>query len=166
MDPDPVRAVIGGPAAEPQSELARAIALAAIAHGPQIDKSGKAYILHPLRVMQKSLQHGPAVQMVAVLHDVVEDTWVTLDHLDRFGFAPEVVEAVDAITQRKGLESYFDYIERCRANRIAAVVKLADLADNSDPVRRFGKNYEGMIERYRRARQMILDVIGPDPTPA
>ena len=136
--------------------LSDAIALAAVAHAGQLDKSGKPYITHPIRVMMKCAGHGDAVEMAAVLHDVVEDTWVTLDLLRTMGFPPAVVEAVDALSRRKNLETYFEYIERCSRNRIAATVKLADIDDNSDPNRRFGDHYESVLARYAQARAIIL----------
>jgi (p)ppGpp synthase/HD superfamily hydrolase len=80
--------------------LERAIAIAAEAHAGQVDKAGQAYILHPLRVM---LRMGSAHErMAAVLHDVVEDTPVSLPRLLAEGFAPEVIAAVDALTKRPG----------------------------------------------------------------
>jgi (p)ppGpp synthase/HD superfamily hydrolase len=136
--------------------LSDAIALAAVAHAGQLDKSGKPYITHPIRVMMNCARHGETVQMTAVLHDVVEDTWVTLDLLATMGFPREVVEAVDAISRRKGLETYFEYIERCSRNHTAALVKLADIDDNSDPNRRFGDHYEEVLARYAQARAIIL----------
>src|SRR5512138_389327 len=96
-----------------ERSLSEAIALAATAHAGQLDKSGRAYILHPIRVMQRCEPYGVAAQMAAVLHDTVEDTWVTLDILRAAGFPREVVEAVDALTRRKGQETYFEYIDRC-----------------------------------------------------
>ena len=145
-----------GPNRSGQSELSRAVALAALAHAEQVDKSGKAYILHPLRVMQRCQPHGDSAQIVGVLHDVVEDTWVKLEHLRALAFPDEVVSAIDAISHRKG-ESYFDYIERCSSNQIAALVKLADLEDNSDPVRRFGRDFDSLLRRYDQARAVILE---------
>src|SRR4051795_13689583 len=109
-------------------DLARAIALAASAHVGQIDKSGKPYILHPVRVMQRSSSESWDTQIVAILHDTVEDTWVTLDILRSAGFSDPVVEGVDAITHRKG-EDYVAYTRRCALSPIAVIVKLADLAD-------------------------------------
>jgi len=136
--------------------LSDAIALAAVAHAGQVDKCGKPYVTHPIRVMMRCAPHGGAVEMTAVLHDVVEDTWVTLDLLRTMGFPSEVVEAVDAISRRKGQETYFEYIERCSRNEIAAKVKLADIDDNSDPARRFGDNYEAVLARYAQARAILL----------
>ncbi|HET8550829.1 MAG TPA: hypothetical protein VFL57_22630 [Bryobacteraceae bacterium] len=149
-----------GPEAMPirsgQSQLSRAVALAAIAHAGQVDKSGRAYILHPIRVMQRCQPHGDIAQIVGILHDVVEDTWVTLEHLRALHFPEEAIAALDAISHRDG-ERYFDYIERCGSNRIAALVKLADLEDNSDPVRRFGRDFDSLLRRYEKARAVILD---------
>jgi (p)ppGpp synthase/HD superfamily hydrolase len=139
------------------ADLARAIAVAATAHAEQIDKAGQPYILHPIRVMQHVREHGVLAQTVAVLHDVVEDTWVTLDILRSMGYSDEVVDGVDAVTRREG-EEYFRYIERCAQHPAAALVKLADLADNSDPIRAF-EGSGGLIERYGKARRIVEDAI-------
>jgi hypothetical protein len=90
-----------------------------------------------------------------VLHDTVEDTWVTLDLLRTIGYSPEVVDAVDALSLRKGMETYFEYIHRCGQNPVARLVKLADLDDNSDPNRRFGDRFESLLERYEKARAIL-----------
>ena len=137
--------------------LSEAIALAAAAHSGQFDKSGRPYILHPIRVMQSCEPHGEKAQIVAVLHDVVEDTAVTFEDLRRAGFEDEIVAAVDAISHRTGVETYFEYIERCANNRIAALVKLADLEDNASPARRFGRDFDSLLQRYERARRILLD---------
>ena len=136
--------------------LSDAIALAGLAHTGQMDKSGREYVLHPIRVMLRCEPHGRAVQMAAALHDVVEDTWVTLDLLRTMGFPAEVVEAVDAISRRKPEEGYTAYIDRCSRNRIATLVKLADLEDNSDPNRRFGDNWQETMAKYAKARDVLL----------
>lgn len=146
---------MNGEESAPQPLIARAVALAAVAHARQFDKAGRAYILHPLSVMRRCEPHGETAQVVAALHDVVEDTWVTLDTLREAGFPAEVVDAVDAISQREG-EHFFDYIRRCKRNPLAKLVKLADLDDNSDPRRRYGRNYEGLLRRYETARAILL----------
>ena len=151
--------LVGSEPCDGQKQLARAVAVAAAAHAGHIDKSGNAYILHPMRVMLQCREHGDTVQAVAVLHDVVEDTWVTLDDLRALGFTTDVIEAVDAISHREG-ESYVDYIERCSMNRIAALVKLADLDDNSDPIRRIGPEFDRFLKRYDKARLMIRERLG------
>jgi (p)ppGpp synthase/HD superfamily hydrolase len=134
-----------------QADLARAILIAAQAHSDQLDKAGRPYILHPIRVMQRVHQHGPAAEIVAVLHDVVEDTPVTLEELADQGFGPDIIAGVDALTRRDG-EDYFDYIERCSQDQIGCLVKLADLEDNSDPIRSFPGQ---RIGRYSAAREII-----------
>jgi hypothetical protein len=106
----------------------KALQIAARAHEGQKDKEGLPYILHPLRAML-SVQ-GEAAQIVAVLHDVIEDTPVTADDLRQAGFSDEVLAAVLCVTHREG-ESYADYVVRCKGNEIARRVKLADLTDNS-----------------------------------
>jgi guanosine-3',5'-bis(diphosphate) 3'-pyrophosphohydrolase len=108
--------------------LEKALEIAARAHSGQRDKEGLPYILHPLRVMSRV--NGEPAQIVAVLHDVVEDTSVTLDDLRAAGFTPEVIEAVTCVTHRRE-EPYAEYVIRCRDNPLARQVKLADLEDNS-----------------------------------
>ena len=111
------------------SNLERAIALATRAHQGQLDKAGAPYILHPLRVMQ--YMDSEEAKMVAVLHDVVEDTSVTLEELRAINFSETVVDAVDSLT-RRAEESYEAFIERVKLNSLARKVKLADLEDNMD----------------------------------
>jgi (p)ppGpp synthase/HD superfamily hydrolase len=77
-----------------------AIALACESHRGQTDKAGKSYILHPLRLMLRF--ESTSEQIVAVLHDVIEDSSVTLDRLLELGFDPSVVNAIDALTRRRG----------------------------------------------------------------
>jgi hypothetical protein len=72
---------------------------------------------------------GEKAQIVAVLHDVVEDTKVTLDDLRRAGFSEEILAAVQCVTHRKE-EPYAVYVIGCKHNPIARQVKLGDLADN------------------------------------
>lgn len=108
--------------------IEKALQIAAKAHEGQRDKEGLPYILHPLRVM--AAVAGEDAQIVAVLHDVIEDTPVTADDLRAAGFSPPVVAAVVRVTHRKG-EPYADYVVGCRADDVARRVKLADLADNT-----------------------------------
>lgn len=114
-----------------------AVALATRAHAGQLDKSGKPYIGHPLRVMAGVADAGEHTRMAAVLHDVVEDTAVTADDLRAAGVPPAVVDAVIALSKRPG-EEQVDYLARVAANPIALVVKYADIADNSSPQRLAG----------------------------
>jgi (p)ppGpp synthase/HD superfamily hydrolase len=108
--------------------IEKALQIAAQAHEGQKDMEGLPYILHPLRVMQKV--QGEEAMIVAVLHDVIEDTPVTADDLRKSGFSDKVVTALLCVTHRKD-EPYADYVVRCKGNEIARRVKLADLEDNS-----------------------------------
>jgi (p)ppGpp synthase/HD superfamily hydrolase len=131
--------------------LERAIAIAAAAHAGQVDKAGQPYILHPLRVMLRvATEHE---RMAAVLHDVVEDTDVTLHALAAEGFASEVIAAVEALTKRPG-ESRMQAAERAAANPIARVVKLSDNAENMDLSRIANPTAEdyARLEEYKLVR--------------
>jgi (p)ppGpp synthase/HD superfamily hydrolase len=108
--------------------LDRAIQIAAAAHAGQTDKELLPYILHPLRVMM--LVSSNDERVAAVLHDVVEDTAVTHDDLEREGFSTEVLDAVHRLTRTPDAK-YVDYVVRCKASALARAVKLADLTDNS-----------------------------------
>jgi (p)ppGpp synthase/HD superfamily hydrolase len=134
--------------------LEKAILIAANAHQGQKDKAGQPYILHPLRVMFSV--NGEIERICAVLHDVIEDTEVTLDDLRNEGFSEEVLSALDALTKRDG-ENYDDFITRILPNPIACRVKLADLRDNMDLSRIKNpteKDYQ-RIEKYRNAVEKI-----------
>ena len=137
------------------STLERAIAIAAEGHAGPFDKAGQPYILHPIRVMLRV--SGASERIAAILHDVVEDTPVTLDQLAKEGFSREVVEAVDALTKRRG-ENRIDAAKRAAANPIARVVKLADNAENMDLSRISNptqKDYD-RLEEYKRVREILL----------
>jgi len=109
--------------------LQDAIRLALDAHRGHKDRYGAAYILHPLRMMNRLTTEPDRI--AAVLHDVVEDSATTLDDLRKLGFSEEVIAAVDCLTKRDG-EAYDAYIDRCKGNAIARRVKRADLEDNLD----------------------------------
>lgn len=113
--------------------LTRAIRVATLAHEGQLDKAGQPYIYHPLAVMFSMNPLDIVGMIVAVLHDVVEDTKTTLADLAEW-LPSDLVDAVDAISKRKG-ESNREYWARCKANPIARRVKLADMAHNCSPER-------------------------------
>lgn len=142
--------------------LERAIALAAAAHAGQTDKAGAPYITHPLRVMARV--SGDTKQIVAVLHDVVEDTIVTAQWLRELGFTQEVMEAVEAVTKRpeeEGDERYFDFVSRAAEHDLARDVKRADLIDNMDLTRiaKVEEKDQSRMARYRLALK-LLEAIG------
>lgn len=112
--------------------LERAIAIAATAHAGQLDKTGACYILHPLRMMMR-LEDVDA-KIVAVLHDVVEDTEWTFEALAGEGFSTEVLRALDCVTKREG-EDYQAFVQRSAADLLARRVKLMDLEDNMNLLR-------------------------------
>jgi (p)ppGpp synthase/HD superfamily hydrolase len=112
--------------------LDEAIQVARRAHEGQLDKSGRPYIGHPLRVMGSLRDEHE--RMAAVLHDVVEDTSVTLADLKAAGCPEEVLSAVAAISKQPG-EDQATYLARVSANPIARAVKRADIADNMSPDR-------------------------------
>jgi hypothetical protein len=109
------------------SPLDRAVQIASQAHAGQLDKQGQPYITHPLAVMARVHDHDAKV--VAVLHDVIEDTATTADDLRRAGISDELIAAVELVTHAPE-ESYADYVVCCKAHPIARRVKLADLGEN------------------------------------
>src|SRR5690242_9612910 len=96
--------------------LQDAIALAVEAHAGQTERSGQPYIVHPLRVMFRV--ESELERIVAVLHDVVEDTGRTFEDLRRLGYSEEIIQALDCVTKREG-EPYDQFIERAAPNPIA-----------------------------------------------
>jgi (p)ppGpp synthase/HD superfamily hydrolase len=119
-----------------------------------VDKAGAPYILHPLRMMLSV--RSPEARMAAVLHDVVEDTSVTLEQLRAEGFPEAVLVAVAALTKREG-EDYEAFIRRVAADPIAREVKLADLRDNADLSRIADPTEKdwARIEKYRSAIEYL-----------
>lgn len=112
------------------------------------------YILHPLRVMLGVTSR--VAQIVAVLHDVVEDSDTTLSALAEQGFSQAILDALDCITHRPG-EAYEDYVDRLAANPIARQVKLSDLRDNLANNRSLRPTSETLarIARYERALRTL-----------
>ena len=134
--------------------LDRAIELAKQHHEGQTDKAGKPYIEHPLRVMNQV--ESEEEKIVAVLHDIVEDTDISLDDLRNEGFSEKVVSAVECLTKQDG-ENYDSYIERISFNPLAVKIKLADLEDNRDLTRLpevTDKDLE-RIEKYDKALEKL-----------
>ena len=107
--------------------LEKAIAIAVEAHRGQVDKAGKIYILHPMRVMLRGKNETEMI--VGILHDTVEDTPVTLDMLRLEGFSDDILAAIACITKHKD-EEYGHFIERVCTNPLATQVKLYDIEDN------------------------------------
>jgi (p)ppGpp synthase/HD superfamily hydrolase len=127
------------------------------------DKSGIMDFLHPIGVYTLVASHTPHVKMAALLHDIVEDSLVTVNQLRAaYGFPKEVVEAVDRLTRRKK-EPYRKYIERLHGNGIARIVKLADIKYNLSRVD-FGvskKDAARMRKKWEDARRYIVEGFWP-----
>lgn len=135
--------------------LERAISLAADAHAGQVDKAGQPYILHPLRVMLRV--DTDEERIAAVLHDIVEDTPITLEHLAQEGFSDAILKAVEALTKLPG-ENRLEAAARAAENKIACAVKLADNTENMD-LRRIANPTEkdyARLKEYESVRALLL----------
>ena len=132
-----------------QSE--KAYEIAKKAHLGQVDKAGEDYIKHPEKVA--SFVKTDEEKAVAYLHDVIEDTELTLEDLNKYDFSKEVLEAVDIITKKRG-EDYQSYLNSVKKNKLARAVKLADLRHNSD-LTRLIKVTEKDIKRKEKYQKAI-----------
>ena len=131
-----------------------ALSIAVKAHRGQVDKAGVDYIKHPIHVA--SLVTSENAKIVALLHDVIEDSAYTLADLKNNGFTEEIIEAVSILTKSKNV-SYEDYLKKIKENSLAREVKLADLQHNSD-LRRLSKISAcdlKRVEKYRKAIEFL-----------
>lgn len=138
------------------NDIEKAISIAVQAHSDQKDKAGMPYVLHPLRLMLQ--QDSPEAMVVAVLHDVVEDTEFTLDQVAEAGFSAAVVNALRLLTHNRETP-YLDYIELVASDPIARQVKLADLIDNMD-MERIPDPQEkdfARLEKYKIAYHYLIN---------
>ena len=144
--------------------LAKAIQIASEAHLNQIDKGGKPYILHPLWVMDRVRHLGEDYMVVAVLHDVIEDTNWTLDNLRIVlsacdNYTDNIITALSLLTKVLEDQDYMNYIRNISFNPIAKEVKLRDLEHNTKITRLKGlrkKDFD-RLEKYHRAYTYLLD---------
>ncbi|WP_248309841.1 HD domain-containing protein [Bosea sp. WAO] len=138
--------------------LERAIEIAAAAHAGQTDKAGAPYISHPLRVALGFIRAGDEERaIIAVLHDVIEDSDVTAADLQREGFSQTIVEAVEALTRPED-EPYQDFILRAAGNELARPVKVADIKDNMNRTRLAmlpADKREKLLAKYEGALQQL-----------
>lgn len=143
------------------SSLSKAIAIAATAHDGQFDKAGADYILHPLRVMMKMKETEEKI--VAVLHDVLEDTNITENILYQNGFSEHVVEAIKSLSRFKN-ESYGEFIARVSKNKLATSVKIQDLIDNMDESRlkTIAEEDVKRNKKYEKALRQLRNVVWDD----
>lgn len=131
-----------------------ALQIATKAHEGQKDKSGYEYIMHPIRVAERC--KDTRAKIVALLHDTIEDTFVTTDYLREQGFPDEIIEGVLSVTKHQG-ESYDEFVRRAAENHLGKEVKKADLEDNMD-IRRLKELTDedvGRLRKYLRAWQFL-----------
>lgn len=131
----------------------KAVILAVAAHCGQVDKSGVPYILHPMVVASRCRTDDQRI--VAVLHDIVEDTEVTLESL-LDSFPTYIVEAVDAITHRPN-EPHEDYLRRVVLDPIAIPVKILDVKHNQERMDFIEdvETKERLIRKYKHALEFL-----------
>lgn len=129
----------------------KAMKLCFEAHKNQVDKSGMPYVFHPFHVAEQMTDE--ATTIVALLHDVVEDTDYTLEDLAAEGFGKDILEAVALMTHEDDVP-YLDYVAKLKDNPIARAVKLADLAHNSD-LSRIGEIDDETRERLEKYQKAI-----------
>lgn len=149
---------------QPMPDLERALQIAVQSHAGQKDKSGAPYIFHPIRVMMRCT--SPNAKIVALLHDVVEDTPTTFEDLEAAGFSPEVLATLRLVTHADDTP-YDEYIGRLMADPVAIEVKIADLEDNSD-IRRLSEIDDRTVERlrkYLRAHKKLTAMRDSTPPP-
>ena len=134
----------------------KALRLCFDAHREQTDKTGLPYVFHPFHLAEQMTDEISTV--CALLHDVVEDTEITLAELSEMGFPKEVTDVLSLLTHDPTVP-YFDYVRALSVNPIARAVKLADLAHNSDLSRMDADQIDEWAlkrtEKYKKAIEML-----------
>lgn len=137
----------------------KAMKIAYDAHQGQFDKSGVPYIFHPYHLAEQMDDEISCV--AALLHDVVEDTDVTLEDLKK-EFPTEVTDAISLLTHNES-DEYLDYVRKLKNNPVAKKVKLADLTHNSDDTRNAlgtvtaPEKRQMQLEKYAKAKKILLE---------
>ncbi len=133
------------------NETKKALKLCFEAHKDQVDKSGMPYVFHPFHLAEQ--MEGETETVVALLHDVVEDTLYTLEDLTEKGFSKDVTDALALLTHDDDTP-YMDYVAKIKENPVAKAVKLADLRHNSDITR-----LDEITEKALKRRENYLAAI-------
>lgn len=135
----------------------KAIKIMYAAHKDQVDKAGMPYVLHPLHIAEQMNDETRVV--VALLHDVVEDSDMTFEKLSELGFPDIVIESLKLLTHEDGVD-YFDYIKKIGTNPISTSVKLADLRHNSDLSRLDKVTSEDIlrVEKYKKCIDYLTKI--------
>ena len=124
------------------------------AHKDQMDKSGVPYVFHPIHLAEQMTDETSTI--VALLHDVVEDTDYTLDDLKKMGFGEEAIAALKLLTHDDGVP-YMEYVANIKQNPVARAVKMADLKHNSDVsrVEFVDEKMQKRYEKYKAAMELL-----------
>lgn len=132
----------------------KAIKLVIEEHKDQVDKAGLPYYLHPIHVAESMDDEISCT--CALLHDVIEDTSITLEDLKEKGFSDEVLDVLSLLTHDDDVP-YMEYIAKIKTNPIATKVKLSDLAHNMDLSRIDNVTDKDLerIEKYKKAKELL-----------
>ena len=124
------------------------------AHKDQTDKSGMPYVFHPFHLAEQMVDEKTTV--VALLHDIIEDTEYTLDDLKNLGFSDDILSAIALMTHTDGVP-YMEYVAQIKTNPIAKAVKLADLRHNSDITRLDTVTAHDLerVKKYKKAIELL-----------
>ncbi len=124
------------------------------AHKDQTDKAGFPYILHPVHVAEQMKTEETTI--VALLHDVIEDSSFTAEDISAMGFSDDIIEALKLLTHDKNTD-YFEYVLKIKDNPIARAVKIADLTHNSDLSRLPNVTQKDIlrVEKYKKAIEIL-----------
>ena len=136
--------------------LSKMLLLATNAHDGQVDKAGKPYIMHCLKVMHYLKSEDEELMCIALGHDIIEDTKTTYVDLWSLGFSRRVVEGIRALTKQRG-QTYDEYKQQVFASEDAMRVKLCDLRHNSD-IRRLKGVTQKDVERIAKYHQFYLQI--------
>ena len=136
--------------------LGKMLVLATNSHDGQVDKGGKPYIMHCLKVMHYLKSEDEELMCIALGHDIIEDTKVTYHQLNEAGFSERVIQGIYSLTKQRG-QTYDEYKRQVFANKDAMRVKLCDLRHNSD-IRRLKGVTEKDVARIAKYHQFYLEI--------
>lgn len=134
----------------------KALKLSFEAHKEQVDKSGMPYVYHPFHLAEQMVTEETII--VALLHDVVEDTDYMLEDIRNMGFSDSVIDALALMTHEKSVP-YMEYVAKIKTNSITTAVKIADLKHNSDLSRLDVVDEKALerAEKYKKALALLED---------
>ena len=129
----------------------KAMLIAYHAHRYHVDKGGMPYIFHPLHLAEQMDTEYSVI--TALLHDVIEDSDISLEDLKAEGFPEPILEALSLLTHEKQVP-YLEYVQRLKGNELARKIKLADLTHNSD-VSRLSVQDDSSRQRFEKYQRAI-----------